>query len=127
MKKTLVLIFLMALFSASVIQAQTQNNLLFDGTDDTLNVPTSTALDGGTKFTLEAWIKTSAAVASPTIAYGIICKRTTAGTNGYSLLVIPCGGTDRICFKIGSEGNTFLLTTAIIPNRWYHIAAVFDG
>ncbi|MBN3035779.1 MAG: T9SS type A sorting domain-containing protein [Bacteroidales bacterium] len=110
------------MFFASVISVgQVQFALDYDGIDDYVLVPDDPTLEGMAQLTLEAWIKP---VEEGSVE-GIISKRVNSNNqSSYSLFVY---NDNRVYFKVNNEGNTFSTATVLTTNRWYHIAAVFDG
>ncbi|MCW1149234.1 LamG domain-containing protein, partial [Flavobacterium lacisediminis] len=94
-------------------------HLNFDGTNDFVNLgtPISTALNGATALTLEAWINPSV-------------------LNGWNNIITDYDGTNRkFLLRVRNSNNiqfwlngTALNSTFTVPlNTWTHVAAVYDG
>ncbi|GAA4352150.1 hypothetical protein GCM10023185_11540 [Hymenobacter saemangeumensis] len=97
------------------VMAAPGNALAFDGVDDLVNVPMTSALQFGTgNFTFEAWVRSSA-----------VDVRVALGSLG--------GGQDYwMGFSSGRgavsvSGTTCVGTTSINDNRWHHLAGVRNG
>ena len=98
--------------------AAPRNAILFDGTDDYINVPDANSLDLTTNYTLECWIN----VSSFKWLGGIISKYQTSGSNGYFLRLSGSGSYNDLHFDELTTTGLNLQT-----NTWYHIAAVKSG
>lgn len=85
----------------------------FDGTDDYVQIPDSSALDI-TNITISAWIKAT------TLGGRIIDKITVGETDGY--LMDTYNSKIRICANTCPSSNTTLST-----GTWLHITLTFDG
>lgn len=94
-------------------------HLNFDGVNDYVNLGTSisTALNGATALTFEAWINPSA-------------------LNGWNNIITDYDGTyHKVLLRVRNNNNiqfvlngTFLNSPFTVPlNTWTHIAAVYDG
>lgn len=100
------------------------NTLDFDGIDDYVNCGNSTSVRiTGTSLTLEAWVKarsweTNVWEGSLIIKEGADC--------GYML---RCGDNGKVDFSIGNGSAWQSATTAslLTTDRWYHLAAVYNG
>ncbi len=105
--------------------------LNFDGIDDMVSIPNSASLNTGTGLTIEAWIYPTD---SETPLQSVLNKSTFA-TQGY---VFP--RTDdawrSISFYVHLEGQGWKIARAAYPllpngapdiNKWYHVAATYDG
>ncbi|MFZ4058434.1 MAG: LamG-like jellyroll fold domain-containing protein [Ferruginibacter sp.] len=96
---------------------------------ESVQVPSSTAMDVTTAYTCEAWFKTS----STNIAdYRAIITR---DPNAYTPTIYiaagydPNGGAGKIFLECAVGGVNRLLygTTAVNDNQWHHVAASYDG
>ncbi|HEX2987039.1 MAG TPA: LamG domain-containing protein [Chloroflexota bacterium] len=96
--------------------------LQFDGADDYLNVPLP---PGGhqTAYTLEGWVKPSSTAAQNLMAAASAGQETSQFTN---LLRINSSG--RFEHYLTDNGIPKVVTgsTVVVPNTWYHVAAVAE-
>lgn len=110
---------LLTIFYQLVASAQPATHLNFDGSNDFVNLstPISTALNGSTALTLEAWINPSA-------------------LNGWNNIITDYDGTyHKFLLRVRNNNNiqfwlngTVLNSAFTVPlNTWTHIAAVYDG
>lgn len=110
---------LLTIFYQFVASAQPATHLNFDGSNDFVNLgtPVSTALNGATALTLEAWINPSA-------------------LNGWNNIITDYDGAyHKFLLRVRNNNNiqfvlngTFLNSPFTVPlNTWTHIAAVYDG
>ena len=101
------------------VNALPATHLNFDGSNDFVNLGTllSTALNGTTALTLEAWI-------NPSVLNG--WNNIITDYNGaYSKFLLRVRNNNNVQFVVNS---TFLNSLITIPlNTWTHIAAVYDG
>jgi hypothetical protein len=112
-----------------VAQAQPGQALSFDGANDYADCGNPAALQiSGSTLTVEAWMMATGWETSAYDGY-ILAKESHAAESpaGYSLSV---GNNGAIVFRIGS-GSAWQEVSAPVStlalNRWYHLAAVFDG
>ncbi|MBL0144542.1 MAG: LamG domain-containing protein [Chitinophagaceae bacterium] len=96
---------------------------------ESVQVPSSTALDVTTAFTYEAWFKTS----STNIAeYRAIINRDYYAYTPHIYIAAgydPNGGAGKIfvdCWSGGVRRN-FYGTTLVNDNQWHHVATTYDG
>lgn len=106
------------------------NALLFDGTNDYVNVGNIAALNSQ-QFSVSTWFKTSNLVTGGYINNPIIAKYDNAGSQRSYIIGIDNTNSD-IQFEVspsGTSSNTTVLDTnyAVSLNTWYHLTAVFDG
>lgn len=103
----------------TVVPNTPATHLNFDGTNDYVNLGTSlsSALNGSSAFTLEAWINPSV-------------------LNGWNNIITDYDGTyGKFLLRVRNNNNiqfvansTFLNSPFTVPlNTWTHIAAVYDG
>ncbi len=100
---------------------------LFDGVNESINIPDSSSLDFTTKLTVSAWIK------QPSLAVdkGIVVKwdYQTEGTFGFQ----TAGVSDELQVFVAnaltdSGGNHGSTTNAdMVAGNWYNIVFVYDG
>jgi hypothetical protein len=115
-------LFLMV--SSFMLNAQVPGNgLVFDGDDDYVNIPTTTSdeLNPIESFTLECWVNLNEVPSSshfPHLISRFNCYSLTIGTNGLAT-----------AFILTDEGTWYSKagTTIITTNKWYHLAATYDG
>jgi len=102
----------------------------FDGTDDYILVPDAPALDFTTALTISAWVSPGIC---PQLEDGapILCKGYGAGDEVYCLDISDYSFTALrfLCWVGGYHYQTieYGWLTPEKVNRWYHIAAVYDG
>ncbi len=98
--------------------------LIFDGTDDYVNIGNSAALNVGNVLSLEAWVKPD----TMTTRQGIFSTAYTNSTGAFQLEIgIGSGGTNRVAV---SGAGTWVAQTndnAIIPGMWNHIVYTRSG
>ncbi|KPL12368.1 MAG: hypothetical protein AMS26_18165 [Bacteroides sp. SM23_62] len=127
MRKTSFLTISVSFFlivSSFVLKAQVPGNgLVFDGDDDYVNVSTTTSdeLNPLTTLTLECWVYLNEVPSSshtPNLIARFNCYSLTVWSNQRARVYIR---TD--------EGDWFYQdgTTTITTNKWYHLAATYDG
>ncbi|MEE9463895.1 MAG: LamG-like jellyroll fold domain-containing protein, partial [Bacteroidales bacterium] len=99
------------------------NGLVFDGDDDYVNVTTTTSdeLNPVELLTLECWVYLNEVPSSSHDPHLI------SRFNCYSLTIAPNGHAR--AYMHNDEGDWFLQdgTTTITTNKWYHLAATYDG
>ena len=96
-------------------------SLSFDGTDDYIDIPDSTALET-TAFTWSAWFYCTAIN-----RYNIIVDTATNSStfNGYELFVK--NDDNKIRFASYSSYNAIDSSTVVSANTWYHVAATHES
>ncbi|MCK5462779.1 MAG: LamG domain-containing protein, partial [Bacteroidales bacterium] len=99
------------------------DGLVFDGDDDFVNVYTTTSdeLNPTESLTLECWVylnEIPSATHNPHLISRFNCYSLTVGANGLATAYIQNDEGDWF-----SEGGTTTITT----NKWYHLAATYDG
>ena len=98
-------------------------SLVFDGTDDYINIPASaTTAFTGTNYTISVWVKLSSIHSSQ---YSAIVSRFGPTTNyqGYAIEASNNTGSNKFAFLAGSA-NTFnrvFSDSTIIFNKWYNL------
>ncbi len=113
-------------WDVSPAKAGPKTCLDFDGTDDYVNCG---AIPIPSNITIEAWINIEYLGGSE-YKYGIV--GTQAGTNGYMMLRIGDGtignyDLPEFAFYNGSGVVKVTGTTTLDYERWYHVAATYDG
>ncbi|MBL7935112.1 MAG: hypothetical protein JNM51_04805, partial [Bacteroidia bacterium] len=115
----------------SAVTSVTVNNctpgaaLNFDGTDDRVNLGNgiTTSLSGGTKVSVEAWVK-------PTSLSGLGCIVGNYATGSANLqILLRRQGTLNYEFWVGNGTSWYQTTSAATPtlNVWQHVAATWNG
>ncbi|MBI2419219.1 MAG: hypothetical protein HYV28_15225 [Ignavibacteriales bacterium] len=100
------------------------NTLDFDGTDDYVDCGNNTSVRiTGTALTLEAWVK-ARSWETNVWEGSLVAKEGT--DSGYML---RCGDNGKVDFSIGNGSAWQSATTAslLTTDRWYHLAAVYNG
>ncbi|KPL14963.1 MAG: hypothetical protein AMS26_09000, partial [Bacteroides sp. SM23_62] len=119
-------ILLMLFFMAAplLLNAQVpENGLVFDGDDDYVNISTSSGdeLNPDTTITLETWVYLNEAPSGTHTPYLI------ARLNCYSLTIDNNGHVKMFLRNDEGDWSEPTGSTTIVPNRWYHLAATYDG
>jgi len=96
-------------------------SLSFEGTDDYMDIPDSTALET-TAFTWSAWFYCTAIN-----RYNIIVDTATNSStfNGYEIFVVNT--TNKIRFASYHSNASIDSTTTVAANTWYHVAATHES
>lgn len=120
-------IFTLLVF-ATVVTANAQMGLSFDGTDDYVDCGNNSSVQiTGSTISLEAWIYPTA---WKTGAFdgNVICKEDNSNNNGYMLRV---GAGGKVNFALGYANKSWAemtsASTVLSLNTWQHIAATYDG
>ncbi|HEY6503024.1 MAG TPA: Ig-like domain-containing protein [Chitinophagaceae bacterium] len=102
--------------------------ILFDGTNDYININDANSLDLTNGMTLEAWVNPSNLTGFKTV----ICKDRT--TSNYTYTLAANNNTTNVNnqrpnsrIRIGSNNRTVTGTTKLTLNTWTHIASTYDG
>jgi hypothetical protein len=119
--------FVLPTFSFGVVASPTEPpypntySLSFDGTDDYMDIPDSTALET-TAFTWSAWFYCTAIN-----RYNIIVDTATNSStfNGYELFVK--NNDNKIRFSSYHSTDAIDSTTVVSANTWYHVAATHES
>ena len=109
-------------FSTSVPEyVFNQYSVSFDGSDDYMDIPDSTALET-TAFTWSAWFYCTAID-----RYNLIVDSATSTqtTNGYILFIR--NSNNKIVFGSYSSTDYLDSTTAVTANTWFHVAATHEA
>jgi fibronectin type 3 domain-containing protein len=101
------------------------NARYFDGTDQYVQIDDNDSFNPLNTFTVEAWInipsKTSA------LSRTILGKGISNANPGITLEVLP-GGQVQFTMKNDSTSSPSITSdSALVPNRWNHIAVIYDG
>ncbi len=98
--------------------------LLFDGTDDYINVGNSTVLNAGNVLSLEAWVKPDIM----TTRQGIYSTAFNNSAGSFQLEIgIGSGGTNRVAVSGLSTWVAQTNDNAITPGMWNHIVYTRSG
>ncbi len=102
--------------------------ILFDGTNDFVNVNDANSLDLTNGMTIEAWINASNLTGYKTV----ICKEN--GTNNLAYALSPNNSASGSAnqrpntrIRIGNTTTTVTGTTKLVLNTWTHIASTYNG
>lgn len=95
------------------------STLQFNGTNDYVDVGNAKSLNIANAITIEAWIRPSSIANYPSIVNN--------NTSGYNLQIGTTPGDGRLV--LAKQGVAYLVKakTVLDTNRWYHIAATYDG
>ncbi|RYY53437.1 MAG: LamG domain-containing protein [Chitinophagaceae bacterium] len=112
------------LLSANVAFSQTQYAVTFDGVDDYINVPSTTALGLSTNFTIETWILPTGPGSQGTQGGMIMNKE-----SSYEIARYPDGSIQFALSANGTGSDWAWVNTGLIAplNVWSHIALVKTG
>jgi hypothetical protein len=102
--------------------------ILFDGTNDLVNIIDANSLDLTNGMTLEAWIKPSNLTGYKTV----LCKENGTNNLAYALSANNSNSPatsqrPNTRIRIGSATPTSTGTTKLALNTWTHIASTYDG
>jgi hypothetical protein len=98
----------------------------FDGTNDYISMGDNYAYSARAAFSVEAWIRPTAATAS----WRRILSKEAANADGWDLHLQATTATpNRLAFERHSSGASDLAysNVALTAGLWYHIAATYDG
>lgn len=117
------------LTNGSTFNSANGGSIVFDGTNDYVNIPNATSLNPVNNFTLSCWVN----VTSLSGAFlGIIDKYIFTTLNSGYFIDIPNGGggkpTSR--FRFGNSTNTYyetIATNALSVGSWYNVVGVYNG
>jgi len=100
--------------------------MLFDGSNDYLEVPDDSSFDTTTKVSIAAWVYADPSLAAGSRGGQIVYTRD--GEKGYGLRMRNDGsGGLEIRFSTGSGGFGHLSgSTALTAGRWYHLCGTYD-
>ena len=98
----------------------------FDGNGDYINIKHSRSLDiNGNEITISAWIN-----AKVIDKRQVIVAKTAWGDNTWLVEINPIDWDDgklNFYLNAGDTDSNFGSRNAIIPNRWHHVAFVYNG
>jgi len=100
-------------------------SMSFDGVDDTVLIPTSSALNSSGAFTVEFWFNSTDTRSGQRL---LVDKSHGFGDNtGWAFQTQS--GTGIIDFALGTSGGFLAVTTNadLFDGAWYHIAGTYDG
>jgi hypothetical protein len=100
--------------------------MLFDGSNDYLEVPDDSSFDTTTKVSIAAWVYADPSLAAGSRGGQIVYTRD--GEKGYGLRMRNDGsGGLEVRFSTGSGGFGHLSgSTALTAGRWYHLCGTYD-
>lgn len=98
--------------------------LQFDGVNDYVNAGNGASLQLSGAHTLEAWINPKAI---PSGSGGVIAKYRSSAYPGYLLAVMSNGKVIYTLKKDSTTSANVTSNSAVVPDTWYHIVAVYDG
>jgi len=106
-------------YSNFTVMAASGNVLAFDGTDDYLSLPTSTAVPiNNSPYTLEAWIKPTSMNVNGIIGWGNY-----GTTNQVNALRLTSTGLVNYWWN----NDLDVTTSNLVDGHWHHVAATFNG
>ncbi len=131
MKKLLLLLFIIAAFSArGQMCIPNTSSMEFDGVSSYVSFPASSALDISDVITIEAWINSNQWGFS-SAQNSIVCKHGWYwGEEGF---VLRAGGNGELSFNISGQDSIIQWREVVSSpnslqlNTWYHVAGTFDG
>lgn len=99
---------------------------VFNGTSSKIALGTSSTLNPTSAFSIAGWVKFTSL---PSAGYNTIASRwASAGNLSWTFYVD--GTSNKLCMGASTNGTADLYTagtTAMVANKWYHVAAVFNG
>ena len=102
------------------------NALVFDGTDDRVDVPAASSLDLTIAFTFEAWVYPT----TSNMTWKIL-QRNAIGSNGvaigYSFGLASGSRRPGLYFTTSAATYNMVSDIAVPLNAWTHVAATWDG
>lgn len=104
-------------------------SIVFDGTNDYVNIPNATSLNPVNNFTLSCWVNITSLSG---VFLGIIDKYISAALNSGYFIDIPNGGAGKPTsrFRFGNSTNTYyeaIATNALSIGSWYNVVGVYNG
>jgi hypothetical protein len=122
---------------AVAVPGVSANALHFDGIDDYISVPHSSALQPSSEITVAAWVKPQGFYTGYCQSNDIVCKGYTGLVGSYVLRYLDyddCNVSSpeqqRFAFHIRFNEETFvgpLSNTVVQLGQWYHAAGTYDG
>jgi hypothetical protein len=98
-----------------------ESSVSFDGSDDYMDIPDSTALET-TAFTWSAWFYCTAIN-----RYNIIVDTATHSSFFFGYEIFVVNTTNKIRFVSYHTNDLIDSTTAVAANTWYHVAATHES
>jgi hypothetical protein len=104
----------------NVFAARESNGLVFDGADDYVAVPDAGNIpSGNTNYTIEAWIKPTAANADGIVAWGNYGSQNEVNA-------LRLNGAYQL-HNYWWNNDLTVNTPNMLDGKWHHVAATFDG
>jgi tellurite resistance-related uncharacterized protein len=100
--------------------------LSLNGSGAHIEVPNSSSLNVTGSLTAEAWIRSTSATAQQAIVERYKTLGYTTSDGGY-VLRLNSGKLQFYLLQNGERFDVLQSITTIQPNRWYHVAGVYDG
>ena len=95
--------------------------ILFNGFLNYMTIPNNAAYNVGTTVSYSVWIK----MTSIPSTYGAIFRKTVSSFEDKALYI---GNTGQIVFYLYNvSGGALVSNTVIVPEKWYHVVATYDG
>jgi len=107
---------------AEILEQSNTYSIQLDGSGDIVTIPDSNSLDVTTAFTVEAFVRLTAA----TSFSGLVVKRDIAGNSPSYGLIFASSSDVRAAAQINSSSKATAASTLSL-NVWHHVAAVYDG
>lgn len=108
------------------VAGRSGQGIRFDGVDDRINIPDSTALRPAS-FTLSAWFKAD----SFATAFAVISKPRTAApwSSPFTSWLIRVNNSSTIEFGLANAGYSGTTATGLtmVSGQWYHVVMTYDG
>ena len=125
MRKTFTLLASLCIFLTSFGQSKGLN---FDGVNDYVTIPERTGVFTGSAFTLETWLKPTAAFTGNA---PIFHKANAAYDRGLDVYFYPSGENGALAIDLYTTDGIFYLYDFVLPaswvNQWHHLALTYDG
>jgi len=131
MQKTLLLMAILFVMGFNIMGQPGGYALKFDGTNDYVNCGSGSAFHiTGNQITIEAWIYTD----NINQTWQKVAGKQTGDVGIYSLVIESNTKKPALWLRIGTTGGSIqgwgrrvIANTALEQDKWYHIAATYDG